>query len=389
MSTAGPDRRGDILIVDDTPANLRLLSETLSAHNYRVRAVTSGARALASARATPPDLVLLDIRMPDMDGFEVCRRLKADEQTADIPVIFISALADVEDKVRAFETGGVDYICKPFQVEEVLARTQTHLALRRLQSRLEETSQRMQRELQLASTVQASFLPGRLPDIPGWQLAATLRPARLMSGDFYDVIRLSGGRLGLIMADVVDKGVPAALLMAMSWSMLDTIALEHPDDPAAVFAAVNSRLLLHLEGEQFVTVFYGILDPASGRLKYCNAGHPPALMANGADEPARLLRTGPPLGILEEIRWETREVMLPEGSALVLYTDGVTDVQSADGDFYEETRLKATLKAAPLREAHALQAKVLSSLEAFAAGTAQYDDIALLVLSRAGSGADN
>jgi PleD family two-component response regulator len=130
----------DILVVDDTLANLRLLTQMLSNYGYRVRPVTDGAQALLTVRSTPPNLILLDIRMPDMSGYEVCKRLKSDPRTRDIPVIFLSALGETEDKVKAFAVGGVDYVTKPFQVEEVLARVQTHLALRALQRQLEEAN---------------------------------------------------------------------------------------------------------------------------------------------------------------------------------------------------------------------------------------------------------
>jgi two-component system sensor histidine kinase/response regulator len=140
MSNQQNDTPPDILIVDDKAANLRFLSQVLSEQGYGVRAVTSGARALESARATPPDLILLDIKMPDIDGYEICQSLKADEQTHDTPVIFISALDDVEDKINAFATGGVDYIAKPFQVEEVLARVKIHLGLRNLRTQLQQAN---------------------------------------------------------------------------------------------------------------------------------------------------------------------------------------------------------------------------------------------------------
>ena len=133
MSTAAS--KGNILVVDDTPANLRLLAGMLSEHQYRVRPVPSGELALRAARAAPPDLILLDINMPGMNGYEVCEQLRADPRLADIPVIFISALDETLDKVRAFAAGGVDYITKPFQFEEVLVRLQTHLSLRALQQR--------------------------------------------------------------------------------------------------------------------------------------------------------------------------------------------------------------------------------------------------------------
>jgi PAS domain S-box-containing protein len=130
--------KGDILVVDDTPTSLRALSEVLSRDGHHVRAVTSGARALQAVRAKLPDLVLLDIMMPEMDGYEVCERLKADEHTRTIPVIFISALDGTDDKVKGFSVGGVDFVVKPFQVEEVRARVESHLALRAMQRQLEE-----------------------------------------------------------------------------------------------------------------------------------------------------------------------------------------------------------------------------------------------------------
>ncbi|MBU0490822.1 MAG: response regulator [Chloroflexi bacterium] len=139
--------RANILIVDDTPANLSLLSQMLAKQGYQVRPVPDGPLALTAAQAEPPDLVLLDIRMPDMDGYEVCEHLKAHPQTRDIPIIFVSALEDIKDKVKAFTAGGVDYVTKPFQVEEVLARVATHLALRDLQTQLERANQELTRQL--------------------------------------------------------------------------------------------------------------------------------------------------------------------------------------------------------------------------------------------------
>jgi two-component system sensor histidine kinase/response regulator len=130
--------KSDILIVDDTPANLRLLSGMLADQGYKVRSVISGQMALTATQAAPPDLILLDIRMPDMSGYDVCERLKSHADTRDIPIIFISALDDTEDKVKAFNVGGVDYVTKPFQLEEVLARVETHLALRNLQRSLQQ-----------------------------------------------------------------------------------------------------------------------------------------------------------------------------------------------------------------------------------------------------------
>ena len=143
MSEVNALVESSILVVDDIPANLRLLVKLLTERGYRVRAAVNGEAALTTVQTSPPDLILLDVMMPGLDGYEVCRRLKAEEQTKDIPVIFISSLDDVFDKVKAFSAGGVDYITKPFQVEEVTARVETHLALRQKNKALTQALQEL------------------------------------------------------------------------------------------------------------------------------------------------------------------------------------------------------------------------------------------------------
>jgi phosphoserine phosphatase RsbU/P len=372
----------EILVVDDTPANLRLLSQMLSAQGYRVRAVTSGARALESAGATPPSLILLDIRMPEMSGYEVCDRLKAEGRTRDVPVIFISALDDLQDKVHAFRAGGVDYITKPFHLEEVLVRVETHLALRRLQAQLQEANRKFERELALAGQIQSSFLPRELPPAPGWQLAARLAPARETSGDFFDAFTLPDERIGVLVADVVDKGVGAALFMALCSSLLRTYTAEFPGDPARAFAEVNRRILADTDAAQFVTVFYGALDPAAGELAYCNAGQCPALHLSPDGAAAELIRTGPPLGAFEEGAWSVERVTLDHGDALVLYTDGVTEAEDPEGEFYGTDRLRVCVRAHEGRPPAQICDAILADVTAFAGAPHPADDIALLVVRR-------
>jgi sigma-B regulation protein RsbU (phosphoserine phosphatase) len=376
--------KGNILIVDDTPANLRLLAQMLAERGYRVRPVPDGSLALEATRAEPPDLILLDIRMPEMNGYEVCERLKADAQTRDIPIIFISALDATQDKVRAFSVGGVDYVTKPFQVEEVLARVETHLALRKLQKQLQEANRKMERELALAGEVQASFLPRELPDIPGWQLAVTLKPSRETSGDFYDVSLLPNGRLGMLVADVVDKGAGAALFMALSWILIRTYAAEYPTQPELVLSAVNRRILMDTQANQFVTVFYGILDPATGKLVYGNAGHcPPYLISTQSGEEVQtLVRTGVPLGILEDETWEQGVVQLARGDVLVLYTDGITDAEDGKGTFFGQERLLGNVEANLGRSAREMQDALMAEVRKFVGDAPQFDDIALMVVIR-------
>jgi sigma-B regulation protein RsbU (phosphoserine phosphatase) len=372
------------MIVDDTPANLQLLSKILSERGYRVRPVPRGSMALSAAKVEPPDLVLLDIRMPEMDGYTVCERLRADERTRDTPIIFISALDATEDKVRAFHVGGVDYVTKPFQVEEVLARVETHLALRRLQSELQEANAKMEKELALAGEVQASFLPRALPEVPGWQLALTLQPSKETSGDFYDVSRLPNGRLGILVADVVDKGAGAALFMALSWTLFRTYMMEFPEEPEHVLGAVNRRILEDTNANQFVTVFYGILDPATGDLVYSNAGHCPPFLLKPGDhgDVGQLTRTGVPLGILKEQTWHQGTAKIDPGDILVLYSDGITEARNTDGCFFGENRLIESVRDKFGDSAQEVLEGVVGDLEGFVGGASQADDIILAILMR-------
>ncbi|MEM6614207.1 MAG: response regulator, partial [Cyanobacteria bacterium P01_C01_bin.72] len=149
--------KADILAIDDTPENLALLSQILTEKNYKVRSVTKGSTAIRGAKVAPPDLILLDVKMPEMNGYEVCQQLKADDRTKDIPIIFISALGDVFDKVKAFQAGGVDYITKPFQVEEVLSRLDTHLTIRKLQLKLEAQNLQLQQEIAQKTAAEDKF----------------------------------------------------------------------------------------------------------------------------------------------------------------------------------------------------------------------------------------
>jgi sigma-B regulation protein RsbU (phosphoserine phosphatase) len=392
MSNRQPEPiKESILVVDDTPANLRLLSQMLSQEGYRVRAVTSGTRALASVQVSRPDLILLDIKMPELNGIEVCEHLKADPRTRDIPIIFVSALDELEDKVQAFAAGGVDYITKPFQFAEVLARVETHLALRKLQEqlrdanrKLRDANRRFERELALAGRVQASFLPSELPLTPGWQIAAALKPARQTSGDFYDVISLPNGRLGLLVADVVDKGVGAALFMALCRTLIRTYASRHPARPELVLSAVNHRVLSETETDQFVTAFYGILDPATGTLTYCNAGHPPPLLFGR--EPGKvaqpLTRTGMALGIVETEDWEQATARLAPGDVLVLYSDGVTDAENGQEAAFTQQRLQACVRANLERSAQEIQGALLGEIKEFVGQAIQFDDVTLMVVVR-------
>jgi sigma-B regulation protein RsbU (phosphoserine phosphatase) len=253
-----------------------------------------------------------------------------------------------------------------------------------LQKQLQEANKKFELELALAGSLQSSFFPEEPPKVPGWELSVALKPARETSGDFYDVYTLPNGMLGFLVADVVDKGAAAALYMALSWTLIRTYAAEYPDDPDRVLSEVNQRIIFDTDSSRFVTVFYGVLDPSSGELKYCNAGHnPPYLIrAQNGKKVERLTKTGVLLGMFDDESWEKAAVQFDHGDVLVLYTDGVTEAQNAEGDFFGRERLVKVAKKNSGGTAKVVRESLLGKISQFVGDAPQLDDIALVIVAR-------
>lgn len=251
--------------------------------------------------------------------------------------------------------------------------------------------QKIEQELALAGEIQASFLPADLLGVnlsPGWQMMLTLESAREASGDFYDLIPLPGDRLGIVVADVADKGMAAALYMALSRTLIRTYALEYDTKPELALGAANRRILMDTRANLFVTVFYGILDPATGTLTYCNAGHnPPYLFStqNGGAAQA-LSKTGMALGVIEDVTWEQRTEYIEPGDVLVLYTDGVTEAQNAREALFGEERLLEVTRANLGHSATDVLNAVLAEVRGFVGDAPQSDDITLMIMARYSAG---
>lgn len=244
--------------------------------------------------------------------------------------------------------------------------------------------QRVEQELALAAEIQNSFLPDDIPHLPGWQIVATLKPARETSGDFYDFIPLPDGKIGILIADVADKGMGAALYMAFSRTLIRSCAVECCTQPDQALSTANRRILEDARADMFVTVFYGILDPVSGILVYCNAGHnPPYLIkASSRDGLQALHRTGMALGVIEDAEWERETVQMAQDDVLVLYTDGITDAVDARGEIFDEESLQEVLRANQGRSALGIQDAIMSQVNEFIGDAPQFDDTTLMVLVR-------
>jgi sigma-B regulation protein RsbU (phosphoserine phosphatase) len=244
--------------------------------------------------------------------------------------------------------------------------------------------QRVTQELKWAGSIQSSLLPYSFPNIPGWQLALTLKPAGETSGDFFDVIPLGNEKVGLVIADVLDKGIGPALYMAISRTLIRTYAIELDSQPDTVFFATNERILSDTTSNLFVTAFYGVLDPESGELTYCNAGHnPPYLVSSNNSEGIQELgRNAIPIGITEDATWGNNTITLLPGDALILYTDGIPEAQNETGELFGEKTLLDVIRANKGKSAGDLQASILDAVHKFVGDAPQYDDITIMVLVR-------
>jgi len=397
---SGVGQPASILAVDDTPANLQVLAGMLKDRGYKVRPVPSGKLALLAARRDPPDLILLDINMPEMNGYEVCEHLKADEILNKIPVIFISALTEQLDKVKAFAMGGVDYLTKPFQMEELHARVETHLKLRRLQidlestnARLENVNSRMSRDLQAAARIQQTFLPCAAPEVPGTEFGWCYRPCDELAGDGLNIIPLGGGRVGLYVLDVSGHGVSSALLsvtlsrllspptepssiLIRERAVLDQIEIR---PPAEVADRLNRLFPYDMATEQFATLMYGVLDVSTGDFPHVSAGHPGPLHLPAVGPPVILETPGFPIGLAEEPYGE-RRLHLAVGDRLYLYSDGLPDAMNPTGERFGDARLLEAIgrgRAEPLREGIAT---LLGEIARWQGGERPQDDISILAV---------
>jgi serine phosphatase RsbU (regulator of sigma subunit) len=244
--------------------------------------------------------------------------------------------------------------------------------------------QRVSQQLEDAARIQASFLDYELPPIPGWQLSVALQPAGQTSGDFFDVFRLEDGRIGIIIADVMDKGVGAALYMALSRTLMRVYASETSGDPELVFFATNQRILADTNAEMFVTAFYGVLDPSTSVLTYCNAGHNPPLLLRVEESMVtrELIRTGIPIGIVEGATWTSVSLQMQAGDLLILYTDGIPDAQNSENELLTLTPMIDAAKQKLGQSAEEVQAAILETISGFVGDARQFDDITLMVLSQ-------
>jgi sigma-B regulation protein RsbU (phosphoserine phosphatase) len=387
-----------VVIADDQPLIRSGLEAFLMVFGEMrlVGEAQDGNEVLELCELVEPDVVLMDVEMPRMDGLAAARLIS--QRWPKIKVILLGDSKEQQEVQRALDAGAATYLTKDIAADD-LAQAIRKLfqglrPVRRSQPARPAQSvekiaaamgkPKLTQELEAAGKIQADLLPASPPQLPGWEMSATLEPARETSGDFFDFIPLANGNWGIVIADVTDKGMGAALFMALCSTLIRTYATQYPALPALSIATVNDRILSDSRGDMFVTVFFGVLEPDTGRLRYVNAGHnPPYLFSFKKSKPVESLSpTGMALGVLPDMHWEQKIVKFNPGDLLLLYTDGITEAQDVEGRFFGSQRLLKIARALHGRPALAVQDAILSEVNCFCGAAPRADDIALMTVVR-------
>ena len=372
-----------VLLVDDVKDNINVLVEALK-NDYKLGFALDGESAIKYARARQPDLILLDIMMPGLDGYEVCRRLKADHALREIPVLFITAMQDVEDKAAGFAVGAVDYITKPFEIVEVKARVKTHLALQMARQELKKQRDRMQQSLDLAMEVQQSLLPRQNPEVDRLDVAGVSIYCDETGGDYFDFPAFGSSeteRLGVVVGDVSEHGIPSALLMTTARALIRQRA-EMGGDLGLIMTDVNRQLARDVgDSGRFMSLFCAELDAREMKIRWSNAGHDPALIYNpNADSFIELPGRGPALGIVEEFSYQEADTPLSPGEIFALGTDGIWESHNSDGEMFGKEAFQEVIRRNWKLSAEEIVRSVIDAVNRFNRSKRYEDDVTLVVV---------
>jgi sigma-B regulation protein RsbU (phosphoserine phosphatase) len=377
-----------ILIVDDEPDLELLIRQKFRRHvregQFEFTFAGNGQEALDKLEQDQDiDLVLSDINMPVMDGLTLLAKLEDIERL--LKAVIVSAYGDMQNIRTAMNRGAFDFVTKPIDFQDLeITINKTIQTISELKRAEKERAQliSIQQELSVAARIQLSMLPRKFPAFPerkDFDIFAEILPAKEVGGDFYDFFPIDDDRLGIVIGDVSGKGVPAAIFMAVTRTLLRATALQNLS-AGDCLRYVNSVLVEQSDAAMFVTVFYGILNTRSGELEYGLAGHnPPYLFGNGSvralDASADMI-----VGVIDGVDYQTQRVQLQRGEAILLFTDGVTEAANASESFFSEERLEAWLLRSGGLPLPQVVAGLVEEIRAFAGEQPQADDVTMLVV---------
>ena len=378
-----------ILVVDDEPDLERLVRQRMRREirsgRYEMAFAHNGVEALEMLEEGQFDMVLSDINMPRMDGLTLLKQIPSVD--SDIRAVIVSAYGDMANIRTAMNRGAFDFVTKPIDFDDLrvtIDRTLENLAVWREALASRDQLVALEQELNVARRMQTSILPTEFPERQDYNVYAHMEAAKAVGGDFYDVVNLEHGRLGVTIADVSGKGVPAALFMMSSRTLLKGSAIGSRN-PAAVLRDVNAMLVEENPAMMFVTMLYAVFNPETGEFAYASGGHDSPIIVR-ADGTATVLprADGIALGVLGEAEFTCNTATLEPGETALLYTDGVSEAQNLRGEQFGIDRLCAVFGEDPPGSAEQATAAVFQAVNDFAGSAPQFDDITCLALRRSG-----
>ncbi len=381
-----------ILVVDDSPVNRKFLASIVRKEGYEVVTAAGGAEALTLAGQNSFDLILLDILMPEIDGFEVCKALQRDPKTMHVPIIMVSSLDVSESKIQCFELGAMDYITKPFYRGEVLARIRSQLKIKHLTASLLKSNKQLRKrqniidqDLQAAAAIQRALLPERIPFEDHLQTHYIFRPCERIGGDMFNVFALDEHSVGIYIVDVCGHGVPAAMIATLvsqalspGGNIVRTFSKETKSfqikSPLKVLKQLD-RLFPIERFDRYFTISYMVLDLRSGLFSFSSAGHPPILLQKDGGDVVALHTGGPIIGIGDcAPPREQGSGQIHMGDRLFFYTDGIIELENSKGEAPGLERVRSMIKQQKMNSLTQYCSAVDEWIEEFTHGVVSNDD---------------
>ena len=384
--------KGVVLVVDDEASIRDILSFYLKRAGYQVLTAGNGLEALDEMSRSRPDLIISDLRMPEMPGDELCKRVKSDSATRDVYFIILSALDGTASRIGGLALGADDMIPKPFHAQEVLAKVDSTFRLIAMQKEIKRQNkeltsfqERVREEMELAAALQMGLLPKLPGEAPGVRYTHRYLPASGIGGDIYAVLPLPDGCTAMMIADVSGHGVTAALISAMVKTSFEN-QVRQGGEPLAWAQGMNEDLCRSTLAEQFATAWLGRLDPVTDRLRYVVAGHCAPLRivggAKGGLQRSEVMRgKGFMLGLDPQLPFKEHDAEFLQGDRLVLYTDGLVEVEREDRTMLEEAGLRRICAELPAGAEEAAET-VVAQVCTFNQSAAFVDDVTLVILDR-------
>lgn len=372
-----------ILIVDDEAVNLRFLEIILHKAGYKILKGIDGEEAICIAKEHKPDLIIMDVNMPGINGIEACKILKNDPNFSFTPIILVTSHQETEIEVLGFDSGADEYIIKPPKHPELLARVRAQLRTRDLQHALLQAKKIIQDDLDEVGKIQRSFLPSKFPQHPNIGFGHFYGPCHSAGGDYFDLIEIGQNHWGLLIADVTGHGAPAAVVMAITHTLMHSF-MSTFQYPSTVLKVANEKLNVHLAPTFYVTMFYSVLNLQTMTLRFASAGHEPMILYRAKSKSVEWLKTeqGFPLKLMATDDFDEKEVKIEEGDKVILYTDGMIERRNEQKEFLSNEQIEQWVIQLGDLPAQVFVDSMMEKVKEFNPSKPFEDDVTMFVIHR-------